>query len=421
MATATERLIFNFTSNNVSITPGSGDSVAAEDISSVKYQLVKLVDATSASTTRTGVAANPIQVSLANHAANATAVKTDGSAVAQPVTDNSSSLTVDNGGTFAVQAAQSGTWTVQPGNTANTTAWKVDASSVAVPVTDNSSSLTVDNGGTFAVQESGAALTALQLIDDPVATTASAIPSKGMAVSGTDGTNARILKTDTSGELQVDVLTLPNVTIGAALPAGTNGIGKLTSNSGVTIGAVELAAAQTLATVTTVTTVSTVTGGGVAHDGGDSGNPIKIGAKAETSPKGITAVADADRTDLYADADGMLMVKLNTSGADHVSERVSNTDGNSTAFSNFSAVASTYNYVTAISLWNSSATAGYVDFRDGTAGSVLWTMPIPAGGGSVLSCDSTLFKTSANTALAFDVSGALSTVYISVSGFQSKV
>jgi hypothetical protein len=32
---------------------------------------------------------------------------------------------VTNAGTFAVQAAQSGTWTVQPGNTANTTAWLV--------------------------------------------------------------------------------------------------------------------------------------------------------------------------------------------------------------------------------------------------------------------------------------------------------
>jgi len=66
---------------------------------------------------------------------------------------------VTNAGTFAVQAAQSGTWTVQPGNTANTTAWKVDASSVAVPVTDNSGSLTVDNAGTFAVQATLAAET----------------------------------------------------------------------------------------------------------------------------------------------------------------------------------------------------------------------------------------------------------------------
>jgi len=78
-------------------------------------------------------------------------VATDSTGVLS-VDDNGASLTVDNGGTFAVQAAQSGTWTVQPGNTANTTAWKVDASSVAVPVTDNSGSLTVDNAGTFATQ-----------------------------------------------------------------------------------------------------------------------------------------------------------------------------------------------------------------------------------------------------------------------------
>jgi hypothetical protein len=34
----------------------------------------------------------------------------------------------------AVPVSQSGTWTVQPGNTANTTAWKVDGSAVTQPV-----------------------------------------------------------------------------------------------------------------------------------------------------------------------------------------------------------------------------------------------------------------------------------------------
>lgn len=55
-------------------------------------------------------------------------------------------------------------------------------------------------------------ITSLQLLDDGIATVASAITTKGMAAVGTDGTNARILKTDSSGELQVDVLTLPAVT-----------------------------------------------------------------------------------------------------------------------------------------------------------------------------------------------------------------
>lgn len=51
---------------------------------------------------------------------------------------------VTNAGTFAVQAAQSGTWTVQPGNTANTTAWLVTGTGGTFPVTDSGGSLTVD-------------------------------------------------------------------------------------------------------------------------------------------------------------------------------------------------------------------------------------------------------------------------------------
>lgn len=47
-----------------------------------------------------------------------------------------------------------------------------------IPVSDNASSLTVDNGGTFVVQENGAALTALQLIDDIVATAGSTAATK---------------------------------------------------------------------------------------------------------------------------------------------------------------------------------------------------------------------------------------------------
>ena len=71
----------------------------------------------------------------------------------------------------------------------------------------------VTNGGTFAVQESGAALTALQLIDDTVYTDGTGTPSKAIGVAGTDGTNPQIIKTDAAGELQVDVLTMPTVAV----------------------------------------------------------------------------------------------------------------------------------------------------------------------------------------------------------------
>lgn len=50
------------------------------------------------------------------------------SGAAIPVTDNSGSLTVDNGGTFAVQAAQSGTWNVGTVTTVTTVSAVTDAS-----------------------------------------------------------------------------------------------------------------------------------------------------------------------------------------------------------------------------------------------------------------------------------------------------
>lgn len=57
-----------------------------------------------------------------------------------PVTDNGGSLTVDNGGTFPVQAAQSGTWDVNQGSpNTNSNAWPVK-------ITDGTTTATVDSG-----------------------------------------------------------------------------------------------------------------------------------------------------------------------------------------------------------------------------------------------------------------------------------
>jgi hypothetical protein len=357
------------------------------------------------STTGTGTEASALRVTIA----------TDSTGVLS-VDDNGASLTVD--GTVTANLA-AGTNNIGDVDVLSIAAGDNNIGNVDIVTMPN-----VTNGGTFAVQESGAALTALQLIDDVVYTddtsTHATGTSKGALIMAAAAPTDTAVNANDIGAVGMTVNRGLYVSVQDALPAGTNGIGKLTANAGVTIGAVEIAATQTLSTVTTVGTVTTLTGGGIAHDSGDSGNPHKIGAKAETSPKGITLVADGDRTDLYADADGLLMVKLNTSLADIISERVTDTGGTSTAFTNFSAVASTRNYVTAITVYNSNASGGYVDFRDGTGGTVLWTMPIPAGGGSVIASSTPLFKTSANTALAYDVSGALSTVYISVSGFQSK-
>lgn len=72
-------------------------------------------------------------------------------------------------------------------------------------------SISISGGATAAKQDTQ--ITSLQLLDDAVSTTGSAVPAKGYQVTGSDGTNARALKTDSNGELQIDVLS-------SALPSG---------------------------------------------------------------------------------------------------------------------------------------------------------------------------------------------------------
>lgn len=332
--------------------------------------------------------------SLVEGAGNALAVLT------QPLTDTqlratavpvSGTVTANTGLTQPLTDTQLRATAVPVSGTFWQTTQPVSLAS-AVAVTDNSGSLTVDapvatpvfvrlsdgaaaittlpvslasvpshavtNAGTFAVQSTNQANSGVDIGDVTInnATGASAVNIQ-------DGGNSITVDYATTGSgtatgaLRVELPTNGTGTVG--LNAGTNAIGKLAANDGVDIGDV---------------TINNASGSAVfvRHD-----------------QNGLT------------------------------SERVTNTDGTSTAFSTFTNTASTYNYINAITVYNSSASAGYVDFRDGTGGSVLWTMPLPAGGGSVIALDKPLFRTSANTALAYDVSGALSTVYISVSGFRS--
>jgi hypothetical protein len=140
--------------DNIELLPGTGGAIlATDDVAGVQFQKIKL-DVGGDGATAPLSNSNPL-----------------------PVSDASGSLTVDNGGTFAVQAAQSGTWNVtnvsgtvslptgaataakQPAlgtagsasadvisvqGIASMTPLLVNASGNAVPVTDNAGTLTVD-------------------------------------------------------------------------------------------------------------------------------------------------------------------------------------------------------------------------------------------------------------------------------------
>ncbi len=72
--------------NNIDVTPGAGKTVAGEEIAGILFQRVKLIDATLTSTDPTGVAASPLQVSLANTGANGTPVAVSGTVAVSSVT-----------------------------------------------------------------------------------------------------------------------------------------------------------------------------------------------------------------------------------------------------------------------------------------------------------------------------------------------
>jgi hypothetical protein len=315
---------------------------------------------------------------------------------AQPVTDNGGSLTVDG----TVAATQSGSWSV-----------------TATQATAANLNMTEANSGSIK--------TAVELIDDVVATDGAAAPTKGAMMAGTDGTNAQTIKTDASGEIQVDVLTMPNVTIGAALPAGTNAIGKLAANDGVDIGDVTITNASIPVTdnggslTVDGTVTASNTAGDVAHDSADSGNPVKIGAVAKSADP--TAVANGDRANLYTDLNGKLIVMPYTLPENQIygSNASAITDTTSTSII-AAAGAGIRNYITSILVTNSHATVGtLVKITDGSGGTLLAQgYAAPAGGGWSLALPVPI-KTTANTALHAICGTTGANVYVTAVGYKA--
>lgn len=254
----------------------------------------------------------------------------------------------------SIAATQSGTWTVQPGNTANTTAWKVDASSVAVPVTDNSGSLTVDgtvafsnttiavtNAGTFATQatlqtgtnsigklgaNSGVDIgdvdvTSIAAGDNnignvdivtvpaPLSTTGGGTEATALRVTVANDSTGVLSVDDNGGALTVDgTVAFSNTTIAvtntgtfatqATLQAGSAAIGKLAANSGVDIGDVD------------VTSIATGTNaiGRVGHDITGIGHGVTtvttagtdVALAGSTACKKVVIQAQTDNTNVIA-------------------------------------------------------------------------------------------------------------------------
>lgn len=166
--------------------------------------------------------------------------------------------------------------------------------------------------------------------------------------------------------------------------------------------------------------LSTVAAGDIAHDAVDSGNPQKQGGRAIAGLSGMTLVAAADRTDSLHGIDGVQYVRPHCGLEDIVSGVAAITDGSSTSVI-ASAGAGVKNYITSVMIANTSATAVTVDLRDGAAGTVKATLPVPANTSGVVCNYPIPLPFSAATAVCADPSAAASTVTVTLIGFKSKV
>jgi len=364
--------------DNVAITAGSGTTVAADDISSVFYQRVKIALGAD------GVANDAVAGSgaVGTGVMRMTLASDDPAVVALQLLDNAISGSEMQVDVVTVPAPLSTT-----GGGTEATALRVtlaNDSTGVVSIDDNGGAITVDNGGTFAVQESGGALTALQIMDD----------------------------WDESDRAKV------NLIVGqAGIAAGAGAVGATVPRVTLASDDPAVASLSVMDDWDNAASDGCSVSGDVAHDTADAGEPVKIGAKAITALSGATLVASGDRTNAQSDLEGAIINRENACIGDWVNGTASNTDGTSTQVLAAGA-AGIKHYITDVMIANTSSSNIFVELKDGST--TRWVFPVPANSGCTKAFKTPIAGTAA-TAWNFDPSAAATTVYCSVAGFKSKI
>ena len=431
------------------INQGSGgDTIATDDIAGTKWQMNKMVF---------GALNTATLVSL-----------TDGMPIQNETGGN---IVVTNAGTFVTQATlQTGAnaigklaanngidigdvtinGPIGPGVEAGAILVTLATDSTGViSVDDNGAALTVDNAGTFAVQSTlQAGANAIGKLAENSGVDIGDVTINGPVGGGVEaGAILVTIASNSTGVLSIDdnggTLTVDNngtFATQATLQAGTAAIGKLTANEGIDIGDVTIngplgggveagALLVTIAsdstgvisiddngaaiTVDNAGTFAVQAAGAVAHGAADSGNPLKIGAKAVSAEPAV--VDTGDRANLISDLVGKLITLPYTLPETMVADYMTDAAGASVEV--IAAGASgVRTFITTIVLDNLHATTNaHVQIKDGAT--VKMVIPVPANGGAVVNLPVPLRGTAA-TAWNFHPTAAVTTITCSMAGYQ---
>ena len=377
-------------SDNVTLNSGSGGAtIATDDDGTAQHQYVKVEFGGDGTFTKVATTAG------------------------LPVANDSS--------TFAVSAAQSGTWNItnvsgtvslptgaataakQPAlGTAGTasadvisvqgiasmTALVVDGSGVTQPVSDAGGSLTVDNAA-LSVTGGGVEASALRVT----------LASDSTGVVSVD---------DNGGTLTVDNAAL-SVT-GGGVEASALRVTLASDSTGV------LSVDDNGGSLTVDGTVTVA--GAAAHDAAISGNPTRVAGRAVSSD--ITAVATGDTTDLIADLNGKQVVLPYSIPENFTSGATAAITGTTSTSVIAAPGAGIRLYVTSLLVTNSHATVStLVTITDGSGGTTLYAGNAQAAGGGFAISLPTPLRLTANTALHAVCGTTGSNVYVSASAYKA--
>lgn len=429
--------------NTVLNTGSGGDTIASDDIGGVKHQRVKLsigadgsatdavpvsagLDTTGAAVQAVGLVAQfddttpsavtenqfaPVRLSsrralLVEGVASGTAVTVDGSAVTQPV--SAASLPLPSGAATAANQTTiighvdgiEGLLTTIDADT-GTLAGAVSGTEVQVDVVAALPAGT-NNIGDVDILSIAAGDNNIGNVDvvtvpaDPFGANADAAATAGstgsiqaklrLMTSQLDAIQTAVQTLDNivgGSEAQVDVVTLPNVT----LAAGTN------TNEVV---------------------------GDAAHDAAVAGNPVLVGAEARTSEG--TAVANADACRLTTNSVGKLVVIPDAvAGATWSYAAASGGITTTTGVTvKTAAGAGVRNYLKSIQVINGHATVDTdVQIRDGASGTVLHRGFAKAAGGGYAANFEPPLRGTANTLLEVACGTTGAAVYVNAQGYTS--
>lgn len=209
----------------------------------------------------------------------------------------------------------------------------------------------------------------------------------------------------------VSIATAPVLVAGTAL-IGKVGIDQTTPG---TTNAVSIAQIGGTTVVNGGLAGSQSVGGTVGTNVAITDNPVNTGGQGVSSEN--SAVTTGRKVQFVADLVGKQIVLPYANPENFVSGRASATDTTSTSLIAAPA-AGLRNYITQITVWNSSAVSTYIKIQDGTGGTEIYDIPAPAGGGATLTLPTPLRQPTTATALFFAANASANAIIISASGYK---